>query len=217
MLKFRRVAFSLNPHLTLRRFSCSRFTAFKVFVFFIFGGLRGLVGVSLAVRGGLVAPRRAFWVSLGVSGRLFGMFLGSRVASCAPPGGHWGSPGASWGSPVGRWPSLWVSGCPLVFSWVSLWACRRVPGRLLGVSGRSLGTFMPGLLQLPPPPLEPHLFPYQIRIISVISRPRRLEGQIPSFGRPVETHHFLYQNRIISVISRPRRLQGQIPSFGRPV
>ena len=128
MLKFRGVAFSLIPHLTLRRFSCSRFTAFKVFVFFLSEGLRGLLGASLAVRGSPVAPWRAFWVSLGVSGRLFGMFLGSRVASCAPPGGHWGSPGASWGSPVGLWPSLWVSGCPLVFSWVSLWCVVGFPG-----------------------------------------------------------------------------------------
>jgi hypothetical protein len=160
MLKFRRVAFSLNPHLTLRRFSCSRFTAFKFFVvffFFLFGGHWDLVGAFLAGRGGLAAPWRAFWVALGVPGRLCGMSLGSRVASCAPPGGHWGSPGASWGSPVGRWPSLWVSGCPLAFSWVSLCGCRGGPGRLLGAPGRSLGIFMTGLLDLAAPPGTPSL------------------------------------------------------------
>jgi hypothetical protein len=155
MLKFRRVAFSLNPHLTLRRFSCYRFTAFTVFSFCL-PGASGVSGAPLwQVLGALGRPWRAFWVSLGVSGRLFGMSLGSRVASCASPGSHWGSPGASCGSPVAPWPALWVSGCPLAFSWVSLWGCRGVPGRLLGAPGRSLGIFMTGLLDLPLPGTPP--------------------------------------------------------------
>jgi hypothetical protein len=142
---------------TLRRFCCYRFTAFKVCAFCL-SGVTEVSGAPLwQALGALGRPWRDFWVSLGVSGRLFGMSLVSQVASCAPPGDHWESLGVSWGSLVAPWAALCISGCPLAFSWVSLWGCRGIPGRLLGAPGRSLGTFMTRLLDLAASPGTPPL------------------------------------------------------------
>ena len=133
----RRFCVNFAPHsAALFVFSFYGLSSFCVFPIL---GASVSFGASLAVRGGPVAARRAFWVSLGVSGCLFGMFPGYRVAgwdvsglSGGPHarllGGHWGSPGVSRGHSVGRRLSPWVSGCSLVIYWVSRWACYRVPG-----------------------------------------------------------------------------------------
>ena len=65
------------------------------------------------------------------------------------------------------------------------WGPLGIPESLLGVPGRPLGGFVG--LWVPFVVLLGvslgHHFPHQIRIILVISQPRRLSGQIPSFGR----------------------------------
>ena len=57
---------------------------------------------------------------------------------------------------------------------VSLWGSLWVPGRLLGVPGRSLGgSWLDSWIW---PPLGTYHFEYPSRIISVISQPRRHQG-----------------------------------------
>ena len=194
-------------------------------------GPLGIPGCLLGVPGRPLAVSVGLWVPSGV---LLGVSLGVSSGSRAPPGRVWALAGHLYAwiaavapAPPGT-PPLSLSNSyhfgdfsastapgPDSVSWP---ACENPSFSLL--ESYHLGDFSvsaaPGPDSVIWPACVNHHFLYQNRIISVISRPRRLEGQIPSFGRPVETHHFLYQNRIISVISRPRRLQGQIPSFGRP-